>query len=296
VDLSAGRWRALAFEGGWSWPAVFRQQERRKYLVVAGGVRWLAEFVGIGGAGERRHARARALGGAGFAPSPAGLCHGFLVRPWVDATPLAVAESDPELLVRRVAEYLAFRARSFGAARGEGASPGELLAMARHNARVALGEAHAAEVERFADGAQLAARDARPAAVDGKLEPWEWLLARDGRLLKVDALQHADAHDLAGCQDVGWDVAAARFELALGCAEHAELARRVACMSGAELPPAALAFYEVAYLALRVARWHWAATTEGDVAERVRAEAELARYRAALAARLEGRAAGRPAG
>ena len=291
VDLSAGRWRALAFDGGWSWPAVFREQERRKYLVVARGARWLAEFVGIGGAGERRYARARALGGAGLAPSPAGLCHGFLVRPWVDATPLTVAEADAPFLVARVAEYLAFRARSFGAESGEGASPDELLGMARHNARLALGEARAAEVERFADGARLAARVTRPVAVDGKLEPWEWLLARDGRLLKADAVQHADAHDLAGCQDVGWDVAAARFELGLGGAELAELVRRVECMSGAELPRAALAFYEVAYLALRIGRWHWAVAAETDVAERARAEAEIARYRAALAARLEGRSA-----
>jgi hypothetical protein len=286
-DLAGGRWRALAFEDGRRWPAAFRREERRKYLLVAAGARWIAEFVGIGPAGERRHARARALASAGFAPAPAGLRHGFLVRPWVEGAPLCAADVEPALLVGRLAEYLAFRARSFGAAAGEGASPDALLAAARRNAALALGARHAAEVERFAEGARQAARAARPVAIDGKLEAWEWLVEPGGRLVKLDGLQHADGHDLAGCQDVGWDVAAARVELGLARAEHDELVRRVAVMAGAELPPAALAFYELAYLALRVGRWHHALAGEDDLAERARIEAEAARYRGLLAARLE---------
>jgi hypothetical protein len=280
ADLSAGAWRAVALEGATRWPAVFRRQERRKLLAIAGGRAWLAEFVGIGAAGERRHARARALAAAGLAPPVGGLAHGFLVRPWLAGARLE--DAGPHL--DAVARYLAFRARHLAAASGEGATPEALLDMARHNAATALGGAHAAAIDRFGEGARLAAGAARPIAVDGKLEREEWLVDDRGGIVKLDALCHADAHDLVGCQDVGWDVAAAAFELDL---PREDLAGRVASLARAELPPPALAFYEVAYLAFRVARWHYALAGEEDALERERIEGTLARYRSALAARLE---------
>jgi hypothetical protein len=277
-ELSAGAWRPVALPEPARWPAVFRQQERRKFLARAGGRELVAEFVGLGATGEARWARARALGDAGLSPRPLALVHGFLLRPWIAGAPGAGAPD--EALVARVAEHLAFRARAFPG--GDGATPDELLRMLRFNAGAALGAEAARAAERFAEGARLAARERRPIAVDGKPEPFEWIAA-GGRLLKLDAVQHADAHDLAGAQDVGWDVAAAAVELGL---PRAELAARVARATGAALAPAALDFQEAAWCALRLGRWHYALATEGDPAERARIEAELARSRALLAARL----------
>lgn len=291
-DLSAGRWRRGAFTREEAWPPVFAQEERRKFLVVARGARWLAEFVGVGPFGEARHARARVLAEAGMGPPLAGLRHGFLVRPWIEGVPASDAgeHAGPGLRLELAAlsRYLALRVRAFPARAGEGAPPDALAAMLRVNAVEALGEV---VTEAAAAVAALAPRIAprlRPIAVDGKLEGWEWLRTTDGRLLKTDGFQHADGHDLAGAQDVAWDVAGAVVELGLDEGAAAELSRRVELDSGVELTAASMTFHEVAYLALRVARWTFAAQCEGDPAERSRIEVELERYRTALRALLSG--------
>jgi hypothetical protein len=283
-DLGGGGWRAMAVGPGGAWPPVFRQQERRKYLFASGGDRFLAEFVGLGRIGELRHARARVLSAAGHTPDPMGLRHGFLVRRWLRGTLLPEADLTRSSLVDRVAAYLAFRARHLPARRGEGAEPAELLAMLRRNAAEALGPALAREADRFAAAARDAGRSARPIAVDGKLEPWEWLVLPSGELTKTDALQHAEGHDLVGCQDVAWDVAGAQVELELDAGEAEELAGRVRRATADPLQPAVVAFYEAAYLAHRLARWTFALDTEADPVERSRIAA--ARERCAGRLRL----------
>jgi hypothetical protein len=287
-DLCAGAWRRWAVGPGSAWPPVFRQQERRKYLFDAGGDRFLAEFVGLGRLGEARLARARGLSAFGFGPPVEGLRHGFLVRRWLHGALLPEAEVPRPALVPRVAAYLGFRARHFPAGQGEGASPEALLAMLRQNAGEALGPDAARAADRFLLAVRAAATSARPVAVDGKLEPWEWLALPDGALVKADAVQHADAHDLVGCQDVAWDVAGARVELALDAGEAEELAGRLRRATGEPLWPAVLAFHEAAYLAHRVARWTFALATEGDPAEQARIGEALERYRALLRRALEG--------
>jgi hypothetical protein len=287
-DLGAGRWRALAFAANPAWPPVFRQQERRKYLVTAGGKRWLAEFVGLGRLGEGRCARARALAAEGHAPPCVALRHGFLVRRWVEGTPLPLARLPVSDLVGRLAGYLSLRARRFGAGPEEGASPDALLDMLQVNAAEALGPDSARQVRRFVESARAAARDARRIAVDGKLEAWEWLVLPGGELSKLDAVQHADGHDLVGCQDVAWDVAGATVELGLDADAAGELARRVRHATGAALAPPILAFYEAAYLAFRVGRWTLALASETDREERARIERILARYTGLLRSSVEG--------
>jgi hypothetical protein len=239
-----------------------------------------------------RFERARRLADAGFGPPVAALLQGFIVRPWIAARPLVAEEltsgSLRAELVDAVARYLAFRATAMPAQAGDGAPPEKLAEMLVANAVECFGAEARAAVERVAALASDLPPSLRPVAVDGKLEVWEWLRTTEGRLVKVDGFHHADAHDLAGAQDIAWDVAAARLELGLDPDETMRIARRVEAASGSRLSPASLAFHEAAYAALRVARWSFALECEADADERARIEVAVERYRSALRRALSG--------
>jgi hypothetical protein len=280
-DLSAGRWRARISTPAPRWPPVFAQQERRKYLASGAGAPLLFKFAGLGRYGQEALARARALGEGGWSAPAAGLIEGFLVHAWV-----AGARALPEVdlprcaLAEHVARYLAFRSRALPAPdrRGSGEA---LLEMLRVNATEGLGGSAAEAVQALEAGAAEASR-LPAAAVDGKLEAWEWLVTSEGRLLKTDGVDHAAGHDLVQGQPMAWDVAGAAFELGLDPDEAAALARAAA----PEASGAALRFFRAAYLAHRLGRWTFALGAEGDPGERGRIAAAQRRYREALAAAL----------
>ena len=54
---------------------------------------------------------------------------------------------------------------------------------------------------------ERALRVLRPLIVDGRLQPWEWIVTRQGVLLKTDASSHGDDHFLPGPTDIAWDLA-----------------------------------------------------------------------------------------
>ena len=193
-DLSAGAWADAATPTD---PA----RERLKYRATTRSGRVLVKFAGLGETGPAKLARARAL--EQHVTPPLGLVHGFLVERWIEPGPAASATFD------ELAGYLAARAAL--APPNPGASLAVLIEMARANIAEALGEmAAAAFAVRAAPAAALASR---AVAVDGRLHPWEWLRDRAGRLVKADALDHCEAHDLIGCQDIAWDIAGAATEL-----------------------------------------------------------------------------------
>jgi hypothetical protein len=270
-DISGGGWRDLHPDR----PPVFASQERRKFLHETADGFWLVKFAGLGRIGRAKLDRARALHAAGFTPEPAGLVEGFLVERWIDADPPAPVPFD------RLADYLAFRAGSFPADSDDGASLATLAEMIRVNAEEALGPAAAEAVRPWAE--QAAALEARVRRVhtDGRLHRWEWLAALHGRLLKTDALDHSEAHDLVGAQDIAWDIAGAEFEHELG----GEDAERLRVRLGAD--PALLRFMRLAYPAFQLGLWTMAAQSQSgwaDEAARVQARADL--YAQRLAALL----------
>jgi len=85
-------------------------------------------------------------------------------------------------------------------------------------------------------------------ATDNKLDRNEWRRADNGRLLKCDALDHHQSHDLIGCQPVEWDIAGAITEFELDENDVAELVCASGCATNDEL----LDFYCVAYPAFRL--------------------------------------------
>ena len=90
--------------------------------------------------------------------------------------------------------------------------------------------------------------------IDGKLQPWEWLVTDDGRLLKTDAVDHHAAHDLVGCQDIAWDIAGAGVELGLTPMEQRTMCAIVSKCSGRPVDPNLLRFMTMSYAAFQIGR------------------------------------------
>jgi hypothetical protein len=282
VDIGGGAWRRHVFQDERDWPAVHVQQERRKYLVLSERGAFLLKFAGLGTYGERRLARGRQLSEAGLTPHVEGLRHGFLVQRWLEgARPLPVARGlDRAELVARVGAYLGFRARRFLAEPGRGASLAKLLEMARYNSAQVLGDGFAESLGVFAPRLERLSAEVRPAETDNKPHAWEWLVLPDGRLLKADAVDHHEAHDLIGCQDVAWDVVGAAVELELDAAEQSILAEYVARASGHTVSGPLMDFYRPCYLAFQLGHHTLAASAlEGVVPEEAtRLRRAAARY------------------
>ena len=279
-EISAGAWRSLRFATEAEWPPIHPYLERRKFLHRAAHATWLLKFAGLGAHGEAAAARARQLHAAGFTPEPAGLLHGFLAERWMEkARPLDPGRTDRPALVAHLGRYLGFRAREMPAGPETGASAAALLGMARTNTREALGESAAARLDHWQ--AQLPALDAamRRAWTDNRLHPWEWLVLPDGRLLKADALDHAAAHDLIGCQDIAWDVAGAVAELGLSADEQAALLAALAREAGHPVDPALLDFLTPCYLAFQLGLHSMAADAASwNAPEAARARLAAGRY------------------
>jgi hypothetical protein len=292
-DLSAGRWRERLFNRAAERPPAHLQQERRKYLLRAGGRAWLLKFAGLGHYGREKLALAGELQKGGFTPPVSGLRHGFLVGPWLEgARPLPlVRDVDREALLDRVARYVAFRARRLPADR-PGASPEKLLEMASYNAGQAIGADAAAALEAWRERLPELSTLARPVLTDSRMQPWEWLVAPDGKIWKTDALDHHAANDLVGAQDPAWDLAGAAVELGLSEEERGRLVEGVERSRRIKTPPDQLRFYTHAYLAFQTGSYTLAAQAlEGvDPAEaaalRRRAELYADRLRRELQAGL----------
>jgi hypothetical protein len=285
-DVAGGRWRALQTTDDSAWPAVDRQNERRKVLLRGRDTDVLLRFAGLGAFGRAKADRARDLAEAGFCLAPLAWRHGLLVEPWRhDLTPLTARDLRRPAMQDRLADYLAFRARRFPALPGTGACPAALLAMARANAAEVLGEAAARAVARWTDRLPALAAAARPVAIDGRLAPHEWLQDRAGRVVKTDALDHCCGHDLVGCQDIAWDVAGAAAEWDLDEDEVEALRREVERRSGSACHAELVAFFGLAYPAFRIGALALARGREAG-AEADRLSAALATMTARLARAL----------
>lgn len=271
-DLSGGAWRKALHVRA----PVHAAQERRKYLLRTKKGEFLLKFSGLGAGSSNKFARAQALHAAGFTPEPLALRHGFLLQRWTGQARV-LGPGDREPLLEVLGRYLAFRATRFPAAPEDGAAPGELVDMAAYNAGQLLGPTASDAVRARLE--PLLSASLRPARIDGRMHAWEWLVLPDGRILKADALDHDDAHDLVGCQDIGWDIAGARVELGLTRQEAGRLCAR------AEADEALLDGFEIAYLAFQAGAWTFALAAAA-AEERPAIERLLDGYRSRLARRL----------
>jgi hypothetical protein len=271
-DLSGGLWRDLVC--GRARPPVAPHRERRKYLSQDGAV--LSKFAGLGRRGRERLRRAEALAEAGFAPEPHGLRHGFLSTPFLAGRPLR--RRDPEG-PRRAAAYLGWLGRQGGA--GEQVHGDELFAMVERNVELALG----AEARPRLGPWRARLKGVQKVEIDGRMGPFEWVRA-DTTVFKTDGVDHGDDRFLPGPTDLAWDVAGFSTEWGLSDAAAAEFAAEAARQAGDPRLVERLAFYEAAYLALRMG---WAATAAEAMApgpDRRGLRRMQARYRSKLARAL----------
>lgn len=256
-DLSGGTWRALRYPSEADWPAANAGQERRKFLLRSERGAFLLKFAGLGAVGERKLARARRLAVAGFTPEPLGLRHGFLVESWL-------APADPPSrseVLDRLGPYLRFRAQALPAEPAAGASVAQLLEMMVVNVGEGLGSDAAQALGPWRARAPKLAAQVRRVATDNRLQIHEWVRGENGRPLKTDALDHAQTHDLVGCQDVAWDVAGAAVELEFTRNERDALWSEVG--GPGRVGPDFLAFHHLAYLAFQLGACTMAAQAHG---------------------------------
>jgi hypothetical protein len=288
-DISGGAWRAHRFHDEPEWPPCHVQQERRKFLLHAGGKTWLLKFVGLGRHGTEKLELAQSLHIGGFAPEPAGYRHGFLVERWMgDARPVAPAAVDRAALVERLGSYIGFRARTFPAQPEQGASLTELFHMAGHNAASGLDEEAASFLDPWRSMLAGLESGVRRVRTDNRLHPWEWLHTTDGRLIKTDALDHHAAHDLVGCQDPAWDIVGAKVEFDLSNDEVSALCEVFERVAQRPVSRSLLAFYLVCYTAFQLGHWSLAADSlVGFPMEALRTRAVADRYERTLRQALQ---------
>lgn len=245
-DIGAGRWRELSSAAAVH-PAS-PQKERRKFLLRSERGVFLLRFAGLGAKGQATLRRAGILARSGLTVEPLGLRHGFLVERWQEEAAALDANGDRPGLIVQLADYLAFRARHLPAPAESGAAPAELDRMRRQNLRELLAsDQHAATLPPVPPE-----RLVRRVETDNRMHAWEWLRRPDGRIVKTDAVDHCDAHDLVGCQDITWDVVGAKIELDLPDEVVRDLCARLRRM-GCALDPGLLDFYESCYLIFQAA-------------------------------------------
>jgi hypothetical protein len=195
--LGAGEWRRWCFRHEEDWPAAWTSLERLKYLVHRDQVgSSLYKFAGLGHYGHPVLEREQESAAAGFAIDAAPVEEGFAWYPWLSGKPMSASDLTEDVL-DRMARYCAFRVSAFPA---DEVAIAPVEEMAQHN----LGQ--------LGSGLRPKLRLEKPVIADGRMQPHEWLLAADGRMLKADSGNHGDDHFFPGPTDIAWDLAGAIAE------------------------------------------------------------------------------------
>jgi hypothetical protein len=264
--IGGGQWRSRMYPNKSEWPASWTSFERLKYLSSAGQrEQRLFKFAGLGHYGDVVLEREKKVAAAGFGPVPREESDGFISYSWMDARPLAASGLSFEIMAR-LAEYCAFRQRAFAV---EVSDLNFLQQMAEHNLRE-LG---------FELPVKL--RLERPVIADGKMQPHEWLLTIEGKLLKTDAGSHGDDHFFPGPTDIAWDLAGAIVEWQMTEQLMAEFLNLYDSASGDNAKPRIDGFIK-AYAAFRVAYCLMAANAMNGSDEQQRLQRAADNYRTLL--------------
>jgi len=273
--IGGGKWRHRAFTSEPDWPATWTSFERLKYVSSDADKEddepRLYKFAGLGHYGDDVYERELKVADAGFGPMPRQESDGFVSYPCVDGRPLAVGDLSSAILAQ-MAEYCAFRLRTFCVELGE---LNALQQMAEHNLHE-LGLDSTAEL-----------RLEHPVIADGRMQPHEWLLTQEGRLLKTDSGSHGDDHFFPGPTDIAWDLAGAIVEWHMNEQEARDFLDRYRCASGDE-PSARINGFIRAYAVFRAAYCLMAANAMKGSDEEARLRDAAGEYKK-MAAKMESR-------
>lgn len=197
IFAGAGEWRRLHFADEDAWPASWTWFERSKYITAeTGNPRRLYKFLGLGHYGDQIFAREQEIADAGFAVQLQREQNGFASCDWLRGRPMRPSDLK-EASIRKLASYCAFRAGAFAA---ETCDLNSLQEMADYN------------LQQLTVPASPALCLERPVIADGRMQPHEWILLPDGKMLKTDSGSHGNDHFFPGPTDIAWDLAGAIVE------------------------------------------------------------------------------------
>ena len=275
--IGGGLWRSRVFENEREWPAVWTSLERLKYLSSSVHVeRRVFKFAGLGHYGDAVLQREKKVAAAGFGPMPREEGDGFISFPWIPSSQISYRSmSAPQRsyssclsteVLARLAHYCAFRVRAF---EGDLSDIDALQQMADHNLR------------ELGWDLQVKLRLERPVIADGRMQPHEWLLSKEGKLLKADSGGHGDDHFFPGPTDIAWDLAGAIVEWQMNDQQTTEFLNLYHRASGDDAVPRIDGFIR-AYTVFRLAYWLMAANAMNGSDEQPRLKRAASFYRTTL--------------
>ncbi len=262
--FGGGYWRSHLLPDHSQWPECWPQMERMKFLSPDSSE--IFKFEGLGPLGDTVRERATALAEAGFSPKISDAGDGFARYEVLRARPLNASDVSNSIL-RRIAEYCAFRLQHFPATQPDHS---QLVDSTRFNIDLFFGIDWKNRADEFLSAPCM--------VVDGRMQPHEWLLTDTGHLLKSDATSHGDDHFFPGPCNVAWDLAGAVVEWNLSSEAAEYLLRQFQRLSGVDLEWEMPAFL-TAYSVFRLAYCHMAMTSTSDLQEKRRLCLARDRYR-----------------
>jgi hypothetical protein len=263
--LGGGDWRIYFSGDEQNWPESWTQMERFK--VLSPDRREFIKFEGMGRIGEEARDRALVLAEAGLSPAVHDSEAGFLCYAMVQGKHLRKPELSTTVL-EQVARYCAFRSMEF---RRSSSAASELEPMLAFNVHQEFGR------ELTLEPGKLSSPDA--VVVDGRMQPYEWVLAQEGKLLKTDAISHGDNHFFPGPCGIAWDLAGTIVEWNLDPDSTEFLLNRFTKISGIDIS-AELTSYSLAYCIFRLGFCKMARSTVLGSTEEARLDRAYRHYRA----------------
>jgi hypothetical protein len=265
--IGHGEWRRRYCRNESDWPGTWSSLERAKFL--SKGLFW--KFEGLGPSGVRARKIARVMAAEGFGAPVREDQFGYLGYALVPGRAATREDLTPERL-RRIAEYCAMRAQEFHVDLST-AQRKDLSTAGRVNYERAFGKPLPPAL------AKLPVM--RPAICDAKMSPHEWLVADDGRFLKLDATTHGDGHFFPGPCDIAWDLAGAIIEWQMDATTREEFLHLYTSLTHDPISRR-IRNYLLAYVLFRFAWTRMAAAAMKGSADEARLLAESDRYRAAV--------------
>ena len=263
-SLGAGEWRKHFLSRQHEWPGLWTQMERLKFL--GPDCAHIFKFDGLSYLGEKVRERASAICEAGFGPRVENAGDGMSAYAFISGTPLNESDCSSGVL-DRLAEYCAFRLSEF---RVGGADGRHLEEMARHNFEQEFGR----ELPLTSGSLETS----NPVLADARIQPYEWVRSRNGKILKGDASSHGDDHFQPGPTDIAWDLAGAIVEWELDGDSESYFVQKYWEYTG-DNPRVRLQQFVLAYGIYRMAYVKMALNATHDHAERARLEHSYRFYR-----------------
>jgi hypothetical protein len=264
--IGGGDWRMYFCGAEQEWPESWTQMERLKFL--SPDRRQFFKFEGMGPRGREVRERAFALASAGFSPAVFDAGDGFLSYTAVEGRHLRKQDVSPSLL-EQIARYCSFRASECTHAATHNSELGQML---EFNVQQEFGR------DLKLEPGQLTS--AIPLLADGRMQPYEWILSREGKLFKTDAISHGDNHFFPGPCGIAWDLAGTVVEWELDAQATEFLLSKFRQFSGTQISQQFLKDYMLAYCVFRLGFCKMATSTVAGSREECRLESAYRNYRA----------------